>query len=399
MQRDRGLRVATSWTTDIHPARGAADAHERLLQRLGADPSYLVVFATEPFGLRPALQRLRELAGCPMHGATSFRAVMTEEGVHAHDGRALGMLGVVDPDGSYGVGMARIGDNPGDSAKRAAREALDQAQRPGEVPAAILMTAAPGCEEALIAGAESFFGSEVPIVGGSSADEQIQGDWLQAANERVASDSVVLSAMFPSTEVGAAFHSGHGPTSFRGRVTRSSGRTLWEIDGRPAAEVYAQWTGKALPAEDGASIFGDTTTVPLGRAVAAMGGIETFLLMHPATVVAGGGLTMFAEVREGDTVVLMRGTRRSLVTRAGRVAQSVADQAEERLEQVRGALVFFCAGCLLTVGEALDEAVAGVRSSLDGQPFLGAFTYGEQGCLPDGKNHHGNLMISIAGWL
>jgi hypothetical protein len=49
---------------------------------------------------------------------------------------------------------------------------------------------------------------------------------------------------------------------------------------------------------------------------------------------------------------------------------------------------------MLSVRERLDEVVAGVNASLDGAPFLGAFTFGEQGALLKAGNRHGNLMIS-----
>jgi hypothetical protein len=31
---------------------------------------------------------------------------------------------------------------------------------------------------------------------------------------------------------------------------------------------------------------------------------------------------------------------------------------------------------------------------MGGAPFLGAFTFGEQGAITDGANRHGNLMVS-----
>ena len=260
------------------------------------------------------------------------------------------------------------------------------------------MTAAPGCEEEIIDGIQSLFGFEVPIIGGSSADEQIQGAWRQVANDRVESDSVVLTTMFPSVETVFAFHSGHEPTDSRGTVTRASGRVLYEIDGRPAAEVYEEWIGRDLNAQDGGAILSQTTTVPFGRLVGAIGGVDSFVLVHPATISEDGAIRTFAELRAGDTLVLMRGTRRSLVTRAGRVVHLSLHDVEGGATGISGAIVFFCAGCYLTVGDAMGDVVKGVRSALDGRPFLGAFTYGEQGCLPDGQNHHGNLMISVLGW-
>jgi len=57
--------------------------------------------------------------------------------------------------------------------------------------------------------------------------------------------------------------------------------------------------------------------------------------------------------------------------------------------------VIFCAGCMLTVRERMDQVVLGLRDNLADVPFLGCFTFGEQGCFIGGENRHGNLMISV----
>ena len=60
-----------------------------------------------------------------------------------------------------------------------------------------------------------------------------------------------------------------------------------------------------------------------------------------------------------------------------------------------GALVIYCAGCMLTVQDRMGEVAQGVCQVLGDKPFLGSFTFGEQGCFIGGSNHHGNLMISV----
>ena len=43
----------------------------------------------------------------------------------------------------------------------------------------------------------------------------------------------------------------------------------------------------------------------------------------------------------------------------------------------------------------MTEVSSGLARSLGNKPFLGNFTFGEQGCFVGGTNHHGNLMISV----
>jgi hypothetical protein len=42
----------------------------------------------------------------------------------------------------------------------------------------------------------------------------------------------------------------------------------------------------------------------------------------------------------------------------------------------------------------MPRVVSGLNASLGGKPFLGGFTYGEQGCVVGRESVHGNLMVS-----
>ena len=53
----------------------------------------------------------------------------------------------------------------------------------------------------------------------------------------------------------------------------------------------------------------------------------------------------------------------------------------------------YCGGCKLAVGEQIERVKESVATSIEGAPFIGCFTFGEQGRLLD-RNRHGNLMIS-----
>jgi hypothetical protein len=50
---------------------------------------------------------------------------------------------------------------------------------------------------------------------------------------------------------------------------------------------------------------------------------------------------------------------------------------------------------MLTVGDSMEQVSDGLNHALCGAPYLGVFTFGEQGCFLGGENRHGNLMISI----
>jgi len=406
------MKIATSWTTNSDPV-AIANAYENLVVQLGATPTLLILSCSAVYKVEEILTVLHSYTPqAPLHGSTSCLGVMTQAGAHTKDGCGLAMFGIQDPEGNYGVGAALIGEDPGAAAQRAIQAALDMANCPGAVPAMVWMTAAPGCEEALIAGIASVVGDDVPITGGSSADNTVTGQWKQFTQNNIFSNAVVVTALFPSTEVMFAFHSGYEPTDVKGIVTKAggfeatdekgfatkaNGRMLLEIDDRPAAAVYNDWS-KGLISDvlaDGGNILSRTTLNPLGRIVGYIGNVPYYQLSHPDAVTKNGALSIFTNVTPGDEFVLMQGTIDSLVSRAGRVASSALETYSARPKDVAGALVVYCAGCMLTVQDRLNEVVDNLRSALPNIPFLGVYTFGEQGCFLSGENRHGNLMISV----
>ncbi|RVU41394.1 hypothetical protein EA187_18800 [Lujinxingia sediminis] len=396
------MKFASARSVARDPKVAAREGYRLLSERLEASPDIIFLYATETYDTAAVNAHLVALAGdVPIHGGTSCQGVMTDEGMASEEGHGLAMMGIADAEGAYGVGAWEIGDSPREAAQRALQEALSQAGRPGQVPQMLWLMAAPGVEEELIEGIQQLLGSRVPILGGSSADNTVAGHWKQFANGEVFENAVVIAAIFSSADVDYSFHSGYEPTARVGRVTRAQGRVLYEIDDQPAAQVYNAWTGGAIDdeLEQGGNILGKTTLFPLGRVVGRIEGTPYYQLSHPDGLTPEGGLTLFSTVEEGEELVLMRGTVDSLISRAGRVGQAVRDIASSEDKEIVGSLVIYCAGCMLTVQERIDEVAREMGEVLGGKPYIGAFTFGEQGCFIGGENRHGNLMISVVTFL
>lgn len=390
------MRAATAHHHDSDPNRAVREAYAALVHELGGPPQWL--FAQTSVGHdREALRRaLADLGVSALHGSSSCLGVMTRAGASLA-GPSLALFGLRDEAGGFGVGAATPGADPAAAAGLALQRAIDAAGRQGEVPALVWLTAAPGHEESCIAGLEAVLGPEVPVVGGSAADDAVAGGWYQLTRDATFTDAIVVSALFPSGRVVSAFQSGYTPTATRGLVTRAHGRTLLEIDGKPAAAVYDAWTGGAIAGKlrDGGSVLAETSLFPLGRRVGEVGGVPYYRLAHPAAVHPDGAVDLFADIDVGDELVLMHGDIDALLSRAGRVAVDACALADLAPADIAGALVIFCAGCMLTVRDRIDQVVAGLTEGLGGAPFLGSFTFGEQGCFVGGENRHGNLMISV----
>ena len=115
--------------------------------------------------------------------------------------------------------------------------------------------------------------------------------------------------------------------------------------------------------------------------------------MHPEMVTAAGALRTFRNAESGARIYSMKGDRGRLVERAARVAGQAMRMLPGSHSDAAGALVVYCGGCKMAIGDDIHKVSAAVAGQLGAAPFIGCFTFGEQGRLLE-RNVHGNLMIS-----
>lgn len=343
----------------------------------------------------------------PMLGGTSCGGVMSEAGL-AGEG-SIGLLVIDDPAGDYGTAAVTLDDDAATCAENALHHALANADCEGELPELIWIYQAPGQEEAVIQGLRRVVGDRCPIIGGSSADNDVGSDWRQIGPGGAMRDGLVVSVLFSSKGIGFAFQGGYEPgresgiattvragaSGYQPDVAPPRGREIVSIDGEPAANVYNRWVDGALSdkLQTGGNILKETTMFPLAVDAGDVKGMTNYLLIHPDRILADGALSTFAEIEEGTRLFSMRGSKSRLVERAGKVADAAAATLNGGSENLAGGLIVYCAGCMLAVDEDMPNVATAVSQSFKGKPFLGCFTFGEQGAMLD-HNVHGNLMIS-----
>lgn len=380
----------------------------------GLEPAFAAIFygcSHDDQAIRTHFARLWPRAA--IIGGTSCAGVMTEAGNLGP--QAIGVLAIDDPAGDYGVAAGELGADPAGAAAALLRQALLTADCPGELPELIWIYQAPGREEAVIAGLRQVVGDRCPIIGGSSADDDVAGGWRQLCRDGIYRDGLAVAVLFPSGGVSHAFQGGYQPSGAVGTVTSVAdvaaaadplpgpagdagprrGRRIMTIDNLPAAEVYNSWVGNRLAGKlrQGGSILVDTTVCPLGIEAGRIEGMPHYRLVHPDSIGPDGSITTFAMVEEGARIHAMHGDRRRLVERAGRVATAAAAGLHGGGARLAGGLMVYCAGCKIAVGSRMPEVAQEVHDSFAGQPFIGCFTFGEQGSMFE-RNVHANLMIS-----
>jgi hypothetical protein len=391
------MTTATAWSTHPDARHAFNEAWSDLVNRLEGEPTLLLVYFTEQYSPDTLVEAIAQLPPhIKVHGSTSCKGVMTEEGFHSKDGRGLGLFGISDAGGDYGVGAA---NQKGDARKAGAEaliNALADAGRPGEVPDLIWLSTPPGHEEEILKGIVDIVGAYVPVIGGTAADNTVAGRWRIVTRNSAQQDAVLVSVLFPAFKVSYSFQSGYFPTATTGVITSASGRVIHTIDHQPAGEVYKKWTAGLLDnlSPQGGYILSRITLAPVGRIVGYVGDTAYYSLSHPHSISEDGSLRLLTEVKVGEQLHLMSGSVESLISRAGRVTESAIALNDLDHDQLHGALMVYCAGCMQTVEREMDKVVSTMRGALRGKPFMGIFTFGEQGSVLNGYISHGNLMIS-----
>ncbi|MFQ5867773.1 MAG: FIST signal transduction protein [bacterium] len=406
--KERGrpvVSVGYGWSTEENERAAMKKAVSMVKKQLrGVKPEYVLLFSTVGYDSKKLLQEARRLFRdrVQIHGGTSCGAVFSPGGFHVGKSGSLALLAVASPKIIFGVGGAslEVARSAREAGTKAIMEAIENAgKKSGDRPKLVLMTAAPGREEEILLGIKDLIGKRVPVFGGSAGDDDGSGKWKEFANSRVYGNGVVLTAVYTDLKVGWAFESGYRIMEKSGIATKVKARIIYEIDRKPAAQVYDNWISGELTAvlknEKGkVSIEAKTALYPLAKVIRGKTGEIYYISMHPTPFGSSKRfLEVHTNVKEGDEIFLIRGSWELLLNRARTTSLQATVRAGILPRHIAFGISFSCAGTMWAIPpEERPKIPLLVKDGLVGAPFIGTFTFGEQGFLPGVGNVHGNLV-------
>ncbi len=404
-EKAASVKIGYGWSIKDGVKEAVKEAISSVNSHLGKTRSdYALLFSTVGYDSEDVLKQVKKQfgSGVKIYGATSCLGVMTKDGFHVGEVGSLAIMAISSDKISFGVGGANLDQaaSPRQAAKQAIIAAIkDAGKSEKDIPNLVLITAAPGKEEEILLGIADVIGKRVPVIGGSSADNTIEGFWRQYANDQVYSNGLALTAIYTDLTLGIAFQSEYYRTIKRGTVTRAEGRVIYEINGKPAAEVYNRWLGGKLSEvlKTGGTILSRTTFYPLAKVIKGEGGETHYLSIHPLSFdLPAKSLTVFADMKTGDKIQLMRGNWEQLLNRTRRTSLQALRNGGLLAEDVGFGIFTFCAGTMLAIPrEEMPKMPLLINNAIGGAPFIGTFTFGEQGYLAGVGNRHGNLVNSM----
>jgi len=246
----------------------------------------------------------------------------------------------------------------------------------------------------LIRGLFTVLGSEVRVSGG------LAGDGARFAQTRVGADAlpqpmIIAAIGFYGSAVRFLCGSAGGWDTFGvpRRVTRSRGRELFELDGKPALDLYEKYLG-----EEAEGLPGTALLYPLkiwDPARPAHDVVRAVLAINrdERSVTFGG------DIPQGSKAQLMRGEFTGLAAGATDAASQAITGHSDGGGNAGLALLVSCIGRRLLMGQRIEEEIEAVADALPARVAqFGFYSYGEIAPHPVSKVcelHNQTMTITL----
>ena len=324
-----------------------------------------------------------------------WRALLSQDGSSPLLGFQCG--GVITREGmlEQGIGIATIGGDitvatsietglDGDPFSTGQRLGSSLATRVPDGLALLLPNGfLPGAYE-FTRGLYASMGPDYRYVGGASGDNRKFESTCQFTESALEQDAVA-AALVSGCAIGAAIGHGWEPHGDPLVITRSQGKRLYELDGRPAFQVYSERLGVTIRRD----AFRSYSMVNPFGFVDISG---NYVIRDARAVNDDDSMDFVTELPERAVARLMKGEVSALVE----AARAVTGKATSEVDRPTLGLVFDCISRYLLMGDRFNEEIDALVSGVgEDVPFLGALTFGEIGSFEEVPLFH-NKTIAAA---
>ena len=244
----------------------------------------------------------------------------------------------------------------------------------------------------LIRGVRAHAGNKVVITGGLAGDGARFGTTYVGLNDAPAPGRIAAVGFY-----GDAIAVGHGSAGGwdvfgpERQITRSKGNVLYELNGKPALDLYKNYLGDDAKRLPGSALLFPLKVFPPDRPAEAL----------TRTIVAVDeqehAMTFAGDMPQGYSAQLMRGNFDRLVEGAA----DAAHQATLPLPGDRVAVLVSCIGRKLLLGQRICEEVEAVKDVFgDGTALTGFYSYGEvspHAATDCAELHNQTMTITVFG--
>jgi hypothetical protein len=356
----------------------------------GHDPKLLLVFCSDSYDLPALLDGIRSVApgtpliGCSTAGEISPAGASTSSVVVT----ALGGEGFAVRTAAAAEASTRLRE----AGEEVASALLADGEEPHRV-ALLLSDALGGDQQEVIRGAYGVLGAGIPLVGACAGDDFKMAGTHQFFGDEVRKDTLVGALLVSDAPLGIGVRHGWKRIGEPVLVTRSADNRVYELDDRPALDVYLErFEAPAEAYTDAAAFtqFSMTHPLGLGRRTAEEG--ARFVA---AANFEDRSLQMIAEVPEGGLAWFLEGDVDSVLTATDDACRDALAALGGR--EPIGILAFDCAARRLVLGDdGMDDEVERIAAHAGGAPVAGFYSYGEIARTRGSSGFHNETLVVLA---
>jgi hypothetical protein len=224
----------------------------------------------------------------------------------------------------------------------------------------------------LVRGLTDVLGPKVVITGGLAGDGASFEKTLVGVNDLPRSGQIAAIGFYGSKLiVGHGSAGGWSEFGPKRQITKSSGNVLFELDGKPALDLYKLYLGDEAKGLPGTALLYPLLVSDPGRPENSL--VRTVLSVdHEAST-----MTFAGDIPEGWSAQLMRGYFDRLAEGAALAAQSSLHLDPRRSGDCLSILIS-CIGRRLLMGENIVDEIEAARQMLGpGTECIGFYSYGE----------------------
>ncbi|MBW2732005.1 MAG: FIST C-terminal domain-containing protein [Deltaproteobacteria bacterium] len=223
----------------------------------------------------------------------------------------------------------------------------------------------------LVHGLRSNLPPAVQVTGGLAGDGARFEQTFVVGNDGVQEDGTIAALAFYGDRLKIGFGSlgGWDPFGPERLITRSEGNVLFELDGKPALDLYKTYLG-----EHAANLPAAGLLFPLSirRSDGDTPLVRTILAVDEET----NSLTFAGDLPTGSSARLMKANFDRLIDGAAGAARTSYEMTGSGQPDL--AILISCVGRKLVLKQRTEEEVEGVREVLGPRPMLtGFYSYGE----------------------
>ena len=334
------------------------------------------------------------LGDVPVIGCTSSAALCTQDG---YLNKETGYSGMMLFGGDLEVvtaGSAQTSETPREVGRRVAKEAISKVKGADVEPDFFFMSASPANEEEYLEGIQDVIGN-VPVFGGSAADNTVEGKWSILNDGEAFADGVTIAIFYTKGEMKNLYTGAYHETSNVGVITKvRDERTLVEIDHEPALKKYAEWTGKSIESLMGNNLLTETICAPLG-VKDPIGKVTA--VRHPMFGNDDLSMNIGANLAENTAVIQLSNTPEGILKAN---EETINNLNKLMVSEANSYFLVHCGGRRLglALSQIEDKIYPEVKKVIPNKEFLMVFTFGEYGMGDHSSNTVGGLSLSYTAF-